>query len=160
MTGCECPLNRQLVHDTGRPVVASRGRRSDSIEWPLHNAHQASRHEGLLRIVVPPFSASAWMTLTGPLRPVDVAMEFSGKHLLTRLPPPGDPTPPLGNQPTYRSRTTHSERPMAAGPTRPPRLNTTLDKKAGIDGACRAREGAPAQCLQAHAVLFFEVIEA
>jgi hypothetical protein len=49
---------------------------------------------------------------------------------------------------------------MAAGPTRLPRLNTTLDMEAGIDGACRAREGAPGQCLQAHAGLIFEVIEA
>jgi hypothetical protein len=49
---------------------------------------------------------------------------------------------------------------MAAGPTRLRRLNTTLDKEAGMDGACRAREGAPAQCLQAHAGLIFEVIEA
>ena len=87
-------------------------------------------------------------------------MEFSGERPLTRLPAPGDPTPPLGNQPTYRSRTTQSERPMAAGPTRLPCLNTTLDMEAGMDGACRAREGAPAQCLQAHAGLIFEVIEA
>ena len=49
---------------------------------------------------------------------------------------------------------------MAAGPTRLPRLNTTLDKEAGMDGACRAWEGAPAHCLQAHAGLTFEVIEA
>jgi hypothetical protein len=49
---------------------------------------------------------------------------------------------------------------MAGGPTRLRRLNTTLDKQAGMDGACRAREGAPAQCLQAHAGLIFEVIEA
>ena len=100
------------------------------------------------------------MTLTDPLRPVDVAVEFSGKRPLTRVPAPDDPTPPLGNQPTYRSRTTKSERPVAADPTRLPRLNTTLDKEAGMDGACRAREGAPAQCLQAHAGLIFELIEA
>jgi len=87
-------------------MMAGRGHRSDSIEWPLHNAHQASRHEGLLRIVVPPFSARAWMTLTGHLRLVDVAVEISGKRPLTRLPAPGDPTPPLDNQPTDRSRTT------------------------------------------------------
>jgi len=49
---------------------------------------------------------------------------------------------------------------MAAGPTRLPCLNTTLDMEAGMDGACRAREGAPAQCLPAHAGLIFEVIEA
>jgi len=49
---------------------------------------------------------------------------------------------------------------MAVGPTRRPRLNTTLDKEACMDGVCRAREGAPSQCLQAHAGLTFEVIEA
>jgi hypothetical protein len=49
---------------------------------------------------------------------------------------------------------------MAASPTRLPRLNTTLDMEACMDGACRAWEGAPAQCRQAHAGLIFEVIEA
>ena len=100
------PLAGNFGGDLDRLDLAGRGRRSDSIEWPLHNAHQPSRHEGLLRIVVPLFSARARMTLTGPLRPVDVAVEFFGKRPLTRLPAPGDPAPPLGNQPTYRSRTT------------------------------------------------------
>ena len=49
---------------------------------------------------------------------------------------------------------------MAAGPTRLPRLNTTFDKEPGMDGTCCARKGASAQCLQAHAGLAFEVIEA
>jgi len=32
--------------------------------------------------------------------------------------------------------------------------------EAGMDGVCRAREGAPSQYLQPHAGLIFEVIEA
>ena len=57
--------------------LADRGHRSDSIEWPLHIAHQPSRHEGLLRIVVPPFSTRAWMTLTDQRLPVGVVAEIS-----------------------------------------------------------------------------------
>ena len=34
---------------------------------------------------------------------------------------------------------------MAAGPVCLPRLSSTLDEEAGMDGACRAREGAPGQ---------------
>jgi len=39
---------------------------SPSAERPLYNAGQPSRFEGLLRIVVPPFSARAWLTLIDP----------------------------------------------------------------------------------------------
>jgi len=70
-----------------------------------------------------------------------------------------DPTSLLGNQPTYRNRTAQSERSMAAGPTRLPRLNTTLDMEAVSDGACQAREVAPAHGLQPHAKLASKAIE-
>jgi hypothetical protein len=48
---------------------------------------------------------------------------------------------------------------MAAGPTRLPRLNTTLDMEAVSDGACQAREVAPAHGLQPHAKLASKAIE-
>jgi hypothetical protein len=58
-----------MNHKALRPLVAGRRHCCDLIERPLYNAGQPSRCEGLLRIVVLPFSAGAWLTLTDPLQP-------------------------------------------------------------------------------------------
>jgi len=52
-----------------RRLVAGRRHWRDSTERLLHNARQPSMHEGLLRIVVPPFSAGTWLTLLDPEQP-------------------------------------------------------------------------------------------
>ena len=54
-----------------RPKLAGCRHCRDLIERPLYNAGQPSRCEGLLRIVVPPFSAGASLTLTDPFRSVE-----------------------------------------------------------------------------------------
>jgi hypothetical protein len=53
---------------------------ADSIERSMCNAGQPSWYEGLLRIVLPPFSARAWLTLIDPKRTSGQLFRFTAQR--------------------------------------------------------------------------------